>query len=53
MSKDYVTQIDDAYRVSGTRVSLDSVVYAWLDRLSLKWLLKVTPRLLWNRYTGP
>jgi len=34
MSKDYVTQTDGAYRISGTRVSLDSVVYAWLNGLS-------------------
>jgi len=31
MSKDYVTQIDGAYRVTRTRVSLDSVVYAFLN----------------------
>jgi len=31
MSKDYVTQIDGAYRLIGTRVSLDSVVYAFLN----------------------
>jgi uncharacterized protein (DUF433 family) len=31
MNKDYVTQIDGTYRITGTRVSLDSVVYAFLD----------------------
>jgi len=31
MSKDYVTQVDGAYRITGTRVSLDSVVYAFLN----------------------
>jgi uncharacterized protein (DUF433 family) len=31
MSKDYVTQIDGAYRITGTRISLDSVVYAFLN----------------------
>jgi hypothetical protein len=31
MSKDYVTQIDGAYRITGTRISLDSVVYVFLD----------------------
>lgn len=31
MSKDYGTQVDGAYRIAGTRVSLDSVVYAFLD----------------------
>ena len=29
MSKDYVEQKEDVYRVAGTRVSLDSVVYAY------------------------
>jgi len=29
--KDYVTQIDRAYRITDSRVSLDSVVYAWRD----------------------
>jgi uncharacterized protein (DUF433 family) len=31
MSKDYVTRTDGAYRITGTRVSLDSVVYAFLN----------------------
>lgn len=31
MSKDYVTQVDGAYRITGTRISLDSVVYAFLQ----------------------
>ncbi len=31
MSKDYVTRIDGAYRITGTRISLDSVVYAFLN----------------------
>jgi len=32
--KDYVTKIDEAYRIADSRVSLDSVVYAWRDGLS-------------------
>ncbi|MGH7962237.1 MAG: DUF433 domain-containing protein [Candidatus Binatia bacterium] len=32
--KDYVTQIDGAYCIADSRVSLDSVVYAWRDGLS-------------------
>jgi hypothetical protein len=31
MSKDYVTQIDGAYRIIGTRVWHDSVVYVFLQ----------------------
>lgn len=29
MSEEYVKQIEGAYRVAGTRVSLDSIVYAF------------------------
>ena len=32
--QDYVTQIAGAYRITDSRVSLDSVVYAWRDGLS-------------------
>jgi uncharacterized protein (DUF433 family) len=32
--KEYVTPIDGAYRITDSRVSLDSVVYAWRDGLS-------------------
>ncbi len=31
MAKDYVELKDGAYRIAGTRVSLDSVVYAFLN----------------------
>src|SRR5215510_8017700 len=31
MNKEYVIQVNDAYRIAAARVSLDSVVYAWLE----------------------
>src|SRR5919108_4600222 len=34
MSKDYVTESNGAYQITGTRVSLDSVVYAFLNGVS-------------------
>jgi len=34
MAKDYVEQRDGGYWITGTRVSLDSVVYAFLEGLS-------------------
>jgi uncharacterized protein (DUF433 family) len=34
MAKDYVEQHDEGYWIAGTRVSLDSVVYAFLEGLS-------------------
>ena len=32
MTKDYVERRDEGYWIAGTRVSLDSVVYAFLER---------------------
>ena len=29
MSKHYIEKVDDVYRIAGTRVSLDSIVYAF------------------------
>jgi uncharacterized protein (DUF433 family) len=34
MAKDYVEQHDEGYWITGTRVSLDSIVYAFLEGLS-------------------
>lgn len=34
MDHNYVSVIDDTYRISGTRVSLDSIVYDYLSGLS-------------------
>jgi len=34
MAKDYVEQRDEGYWITGTRVSLDAVVYAFLEGLS-------------------
>jgi len=34
MEKSYVTKIEDGYRLTGSRVSLDSIVYDWWNGLS-------------------
>lgn len=34
MSNEYVSVVGDAYRITGTRVSLDSIVYDYLSGLS-------------------
>ncbi|HZS47159.1 MAG TPA: DUF433 domain-containing protein [Blastocatellia bacterium] len=34
MTNDFVTKIDDAYRIAGTRISLDSIVIDFLNGLS-------------------
>jgi uncharacterized protein (DUF433 family) len=36
MEKEYVEKRDEGYWIAGTRVSLDSVVFAFLDGLSLE-----------------
>ncbi|QQS47734.1 MAG: DUF433 domain-containing protein [Acidobacteriota bacterium] len=43
--KDYVTKIEGAYRIADSRVSLDSVVYAWRDGLSLESIREYFPVL--------
>jgi hypothetical protein len=44
MEKDYVKQHDEAYLIAGTRVSLDAVVYAFLEGLSRLWGSCLLPR---------
>ena len=52
MSKDYVTQVEGAYRIAGTRVSLDSVVYAWLGGLSPESIVDSYPALTLEEVHG-
>src|SRR5438270_689811 len=52
MSKDYVTQVEGAYRITGTRVSLDSVVYAWLNGLSPESIVDSYPALTLEEVHG-
>ena len=52
MSKDYVTQIDGAYRITGTRVSLDSVVYAFLDGQTAESVAQSFPGLTLEQVYG-
>lgn len=52
MSKDYVTQIDGAYRITGTRISLDSVVYAFLDGQTPECIVQSFPLLTLEQVYG-
>ena len=52
MSKDYVTQIDGAYRIAGTRISLDSVVYAFLDGQPPESIIQSFPLLTLEQVYG-
>lgn len=52
MSKDYVTQVDGAYRITGTRVSLDSVVYAFLQGQTAESIAQSFPLLTLEQVYG-
>jgi uncharacterized protein (DUF433 family) len=52
MSKDYVTEFDGAYRITDTRVSLDSVVYAFLDGMSPESIVDSFPVLTLEQVYG-
>lgn len=52
MHQQYVTQTQGAYRISGTRVSLDSVVYAFLSGLSPESIIDSFPMLTLEQVYG-
>jgi uncharacterized protein (DUF433 family) len=52
MGKEYVTQTAGAYRISGTRVSLDSVVVGWLGGLSVESIVDSYPVLTLEEVHG-
>jgi len=52
MSKEYVSKANGAYRLTGTRVSLDSVVYAWHNGLSPESIVDDFPMLTLEQVHG-
>ena len=52
MRKEYVTKTNGAYRITGTRVSLDSVVYAWRDGFSPGGIVDDFPALALEQVYG-
>lgn len=52
MSKEYVEQRDGAYRIAGTRVSLDSVVYAFRRGASPESIQRSYPTLTLEQIYG-
>jgi uncharacterized protein (DUF433 family) len=52
MSKVYVEKVGDAYRVAGSRVSLDSVVYAFLGGQSPESIVDSFPTLSLEQVYG-
>ena len=52
MSKEYVSKTNSAYRLTGTRVSLDSIVYAWHNGLSPESIVDDFPVLTLEQVHG-
>ena len=52
MSREYVVRESGAYRIAGTRVSLDSVVYGWLEGLSPEAIVDSFPLLKLEEVLG-
>ncbi|HEX8501528.1 MAG TPA: DUF433 domain-containing protein [Pyrinomonadaceae bacterium] len=52
MSKEYVERVEGAYRVAGSRVSLDSVVYAFLSGQSPESIAESFPTLSLEQVYG-
>lgn len=52
MSKEYIEQVKGAYRVAGSRVSLDSVVYAFLGGQSPESIVDSFPTLSLEQVYG-
>lgn len=52
MNKEYITKTDGAYRITDSRVSLDSVVYAWRDGASPETIGEMFPVLALEEVYG-
>jgi uncharacterized protein (DUF433 family) len=52
MSKEYVEQVDESYRVAGTRVSLDSIVYCFWNGDSPESIVQSLPVLSLEQVYG-
>jgi len=52
MTKDYVDNVEGAYRVSGSRVSLDSIVYCFHEGLSPESIAESFPALTLEQIYG-
>ena len=52
MSKEYVEKVEGAYRIAGSRVSLDSVVYAFLGGQSPESIADSFPTLSLEQVYG-
>ena len=52
MAKEYVEEVDGGYRVAGSRVSLDSIVYCFREGLSPESIAESFPTLTLEQVYG-
>jgi len=52
MQKEYVSRVEDAYRVGDTRVSLDSLVYLFREGMSAESMVESYPALTLEQVHG-
>jgi uncharacterized protein (DUF433 family) len=52
MPKEYVTKVEDAFRVAGTRVALDSLIYLFREGLSAESMVESYPALTLEQVHG-
>src|ERR1700730_8749341 len=52
MSKVYVTKVEDTYRVAGTRISLESLVYLYREGISPEGMVESYPTLTLEQVHG-
>ena len=52
MQKEYVSRIEGTYRVAGTRVSLDSLVYLFREGISAEGMVESYPALTLEQVHG-
>ena len=52
MSKIYVMKVEDTYRVAGTRISLDSLVYLYREGISPEGMVESYPTLTLEQVHG-
>ncbi len=52
VTKQYIEQLEGSYRITGTRVSLDSIVYSFLNGMSPESIAQAFPTLTLEQVYG-
>lgn len=52
MQKEYVNRVEGAYRIAGTRVSVDSLIYLFREGISAEGIVESYPALTFEQVHG-